>query len=766
MIGAVDLNRLLNRYGVYLTRTQKKQLRDYTDYSDILEILEYLVNELNIKTSEIEKYSEILNQNKEKLERKYTYLTQNNIYNYNDSIILQILNTEEDKIKETSNYLIENYGIDIINKDPSILCIEKDRIINIEHKYKDILSTDNIINAILSNQSLDEISETIDIFKKNNIELPPQAFNNKPLEIESIIDYCTKNNIRITSSIFNKDLKTLQKVIKLCEINDIPFISNILDISLENFEKLVEQYKKNDIDIKEMLLMLTQTNGKELAKLCERHSIEINKTTLNTPLEEAKNIIKICKSKNVQVTESMLHQSALEVNKIIDYCIKNKIAKKNITNSFFTYNVVELEKSFKVCDKYGIRKEEQVFLRTADEITKIYQYCQGKGIKLEYSMFKKQPEEFISLIEFCGIKKIPICNEIFDESNNVVFRTDTKLKRLKLPFFTTALLRTPDEIDEIVKYCRNNNIRLGEEIFRRTPEEVKTIVDICKKHNIRIVSGFFERKPDELRDLTIFCETNNIEIRSSMLNRTKEEILDILEICDEYDIKLQETMYERKPDEVEEIINIYKKQNTKPKRNAFKRSPAEVQEIIRICSELGIPPKETIYKRTPEEIIDITRIYHDILHQNPINNAFNKSPLEVAKILRICKAENIEVTSQLFNKNVDQLKDTIDLIKQKYGEEYLYPQVIICDKNQVERVFDYLVGRGYIKLLKNSQSILKLTLEEIIDREVYILSIGENIVTGDNFNPIFGLSKQVYEARKNSKIKTSNNQEENTSNRK
>ena len=67
----------------------------------------------------------------------------------------------------------------------------------------------------------------------------------------------------------------------------------------------------------------------------------------------------------------------------------------------------------------------------------------------------------------------------------------------------------------------------------------------------------------------------------------------------------------------------------------------------------------------------------------------------------------------------------------------------------------YLRGKGLLDTVKNSTSILRLTLSEIIEREFYIREINEPIVTPNNtFHPIFGWTKKKFEEKKKERKET------------
>ena len=57
----------------------------------------------------------------------------------------------------------------------------------------------------------------------------------------------------------------------------------------------------------------------------------------------------------------------------------------------------------------------------------------------------------------------------------------------------------------------------------------------------------------------------------------------------------------------------------------------------------------------------------------------------------------------------------------------------------------YLGGKRELQIVLNSPSILKLSVTEIVEREIFIHRRGEELTPNGLFNPIFGWSKSKYE---------------------
>ena len=55
-----------------------------------------------------------------------------------------------------------------------------------------------------------------------------------------------------------------------------------------------------------------------------------------------------------------------------------------------------------------------------------------------------------------------------------------------------------------------------------------------------------------------------------------------------------------------------------------------------------------------------------------------------------------------------------------------------------------MFGKRELQTVINSPSILKLTVTEIVEREIFIRARGEDLVINGLFNPIFGWSKTKF----------------------
>ena len=275
-----------------------------------------------------------------------------------------------------------------------------------------------------------------------------------------------------------------------------------------------------------------------------------------------------------------------------------------------------------------------------------------------------------------------------------------------------------DEIKKIEQVCKDNEIEVTGNVFLRTAAEIKEIVEVCKENGMEATGNVFRRTAAEIKEIVEICKENGIEVTGSVFLRTAAEIKEIVEVCKENGIEITGSVFYRTAAEIKEIVKVCNEEGIEITGSVFLRTAAEIKEIVEVCKENGIEVTGSVFKRTAAKI---------------------------KEIVEVCKENRIEITGSIFLKNSKQLKENIEYIKQNYGEEYLTTLIVSKNLKHLQRTLPYLQSIGVLETIKTSASILSLTLEEIKERQVFIESIGEPIVKGNKFNPIFGMIQKRYQ---------------------
>ena len=218
MIDKYYLDKLLESYGLDAKKLVSKNnnVLDYGEYSDIKRTLDYLMIELRFGGKNIEKCPSILYRNVDAIKENWEFLKKSNITIYNIETCLHVLSTEPNELRKTYNHVINNYGLQTLNKTTSILSVPLERIKNIEDLN---LTKENIISAAISRLEEKEIKKVINVCKDNNIEVTGSVFKQPAEEIEKIVKVCKENNIEITGSVFIQSANSLIQSIDYIKAN-------------------------------------------------------------------------------------------------------------------------------------------------------------------------------------------------------------------------------------------------------------------------------------------------------------------------------------------------------------------------------------------------------------------------------------------------------------------------------------------------------------------------------------------------------------------
>ena len=228
----------------------------------------------------------------------------------------------------------------------------------------------------------------------------------------------------------------------------------------------------------------------------------------------------------------------------------------------------------------------------------------------------------------------------------------------------------------------------------------------------------------------------------------------IINCCLESGIIPTGTIFTKNSDEVIKIINKCRELNIEPSGTVFLRTAEEIETISAICDCNGIKKVGCVFGRKPDEIETIVKLCKE--KNITISGSFFKRSVEdIKEIFALCKDYDIDFSVGLLKKDASSLKESIEYVKETYGDDFVLPLIVNKSKSYLEKVLPYIDSRGELDILKTSTAILSLSMEEIIERENFIRSVGYDNVTGDRFNAIYGLSKNRYATRKMEILNTS-----------
>ena len=491
-----------------------------------------------------------------------------------------------------------------------------------------------------------------------------------------------------------KLIKNNENVLEKTDYNSIcyvlDFLRDTLKVSPNNIEKCPSIFYFRVDTIEENWNFLNE-------KKINTRDVETCLHILSTEPEQLKKTYEYVSAENrygkkyIEQITTILRVSVERIQEIEEKC--PELTRENILSAAISRKGVdEIKEIVRVCQKNEVKVTDGVFRRSATEIREIIRICQENGIEIIGSVFR----------------------------------------------------RTATEVEEIVEICKKNGIKITGCIFLRRTSEIKEIVKVCKDNGIEVIGSVFYKTADEIKEIVKVCQENGIEITGSVFLRTAEEIKEIVEICQKNGIKVIGTVFYKTADEIKKIIEVCQENEIEVTRSVFYRTAEEVKEIVEICQENEIEVTGTVFLKRAFEIKEIVKVCKD----NEIEvtgSVFRRTATGIKEIVKVCKENGIEVTGSVFTKNSKQLKENIEYIKQNYGEEYLTTLIVSKNLKHLQKTLPYLQSIGVLETIKTSASILSLTLEEIKERQVFIESIGEPIVKGNKFNPIFGMIQKRYQ---------------------
>ena len=276
MIEEYSLKLLCDKYGVSKENIVNKNnnILSKGEYEDIDKTLDYLINELKVSKTNIEKCPSILYRNVNAIKDNIDFLKQNNVSFSTIESCLHVLSSEPDSLKDMYDYVEENYGKESINKSTSVLSCPKDLVIAVEelglNKDWNLLITSCIEFGFTTLEEIENIVNSIE-FKKY-----PELFTSQTLayaKIEDIQEMIDSQEFKEHPELFTSQtlahgsIKEIQKMINSEEFKKYPklFTSQTLAYAkIGDIQKLLQMSYWNDIRYKDLLTSSVAAKSKQM----------------------------------------------------------------------------------------------------------------------------------------------------------------------------------------------------------------------------------------------------------------------------------------------------------------------------------------------------------------------------------------------------------------------------------------------------------------------------------------------------------------------
>ena len=384
MIGSYELDELLSKYGVDASKVVRKNdnVLTYGEYQEIKNVLEFLVRECEISPRNIEKAPSILFYNTQNIRENYEFLKNSNVNLSNVETTLHVLCANPSDLKETYKYILDNYGIEYINRTTSILRVNVDRIKQIEKILND---KSLVISAAISLLSVENISKVLTICRKYNISVIGNVFFKTADEIERIIKICEENNIPIVGNVFRQSVDEIEKIIRVCKKNSIPIMGNVFRRTADEIEQIIIICNENNIPITGSVFQKNVDEIKKIIAICQENNIPITGSVFLKTADAIEKIIKVCRENNIPITGSIFIKTAEDLQASIDY-VKNTYGQEYLVSLVVSKNVKHLQKVLPYLDSLDLLSyiiESASILRlTLEEIMERKEYIESQGESL------------------------------------------------------------------------------------------------------------------------------------------------------------------------------------------------------------------------------------------------------------------------------------------------------------------------------------------------------------------------------------------------
>ena len=222
MIEEYSLKLLCDKYGVSKENIVNKNnnILSKGEYEDIDKTLDYLINELKVSKTNIEKCPSILYRNVNAIKNNIDFLKQKDVSFSSIESCLHVLSSEPNDLKDTYDYVEENYGKESINRNTSVLSCPKDLVIAVEELG---LNKDwNLVIASCIKFGFTTLEEVEDIVNSIEFKKYPELFTSQTLaygnikEIQEMInskEYKEHPELFTSQTLAHGSIKEIQEMI-------------------------------------------------------------------------------------------------------------------------------------------------------------------------------------------------------------------------------------------------------------------------------------------------------------------------------------------------------------------------------------------------------------------------------------------------------------------------------------------------------------------------------------------------------------------------
>ena len=376
MIGEYTLLSLCEKYHISSENIINKNnnILTYGEYNEINDTLSFLINEFGVSPKNIEKCPSILYRNVNYIKKNLDFLREKGIGFQNIESCLHVLTSEPNDLKDTYEYVIDNYGLSALNKSTSVLSSNVNIIKDVESMNIPIPKNGNLSISALISFGFTNINDIQKIIKSEEFKEHPELFTSTTLahaKLEDIQKIINSNEFKEHPEMFTSQtlayakLDEIQKIIRSDEFKTHPemFTSTTLaNAKLDEIQKIInsEEFKEHP----EMFTSTTLAHAKldDIQGLLDMECWKDERfEKLLTPSIAAKSksmisklpiLISIAEEYNIDgyLNANYLLKSPSQDYALIQYFNENNIPLviDNKLNSMFSYQPGALKKKYNI----------------------------------------------------------------------------------------------------------------------------------------------------------------------------------------------------------------------------------------------------------------------------------------------------------------------------------------------------------------------------------------------------------------------------------
>lgn len=241
-----DLVKLFLKY--HIDYENLKEITITNDINNLEEILRYLINEKKISPKNLAKSPSIFNTKSITIKDNFSFLEEVNLKKALSNC-LHVLNTNNDKLKETYYYVLENYGPSYLEKITSILSVPVERIKLIELSFSDTLSKENILSAATSKFDIFDLTKIINTCINEKIKILPTVFLRNSDEIKALSTICHQKKVSLNTTMFHRSPDEVEQIINFCQEKSLAILGAYFLRKPDEVEEIFNYCSKNNLSI-------------------------------------------------------------------------------------------------------------------------------------------------------------------------------------------------------------------------------------------------------------------------------------------------------------------------------------------------------------------------------------------------------------------------------------------------------------------------------------------------------------------------------------